>query len=61
MVEVYCRTCLGLYKTEMCRSSTHRYFEMVFTMANIPWYWPDVLSRRLNGLDILYDLYLYDH
>ena len=67
MVKVHCSTCLGMYKTEMrtclgmctnamCRCSTNLFFEMFFTMADIPWYWPDVSSSRL----ITHDLYLYD-
>ena len=62
MVEVHCSTCLGMYKTEMCtclRMCTNAmcrcsnlYFEMFFTMANIPWYWHDVSSSRLIDLEI---------
>ena len=44
----------------MGRSSTNLYFDMFFTMGHIPWYWHDVSSSRLIGLELIQDLYLYD-
>ena len=44
--------CLGMCTDAMCRSPKC-VFEMFFTMANKPWYWPDVSSSRLIGLAII--------
>ena len=56
MVEVKCVrvwACARMQCVRVLMCSPKCVFEMFFTMANIPWYWPDVSSSRLIGLAIL--------